>query len=88
MNRRSFFSKLAIGLLSAPAIARVLAEPKRVLFGVNDYMKCAPFKLEGPQTVYCNAFSGNYASTPDSSKLEITGDVEWLYDGETIRRIK
>lgn len=88
MNRRAFFSRLAIGLLSAPAIAKMLAEPKRVWFEAGDYMKCAPFKIEGPQTVYLNGFSGNYASTPDSSKLKITGDFEWFYDGRTIHRIK
>jgi hypothetical protein len=91
MNRRTFLSRLLVGLLAAPVIAKVISEPKPVglyFDGVNDYMRCKPFKLDGQQTVrFVPGVSGNYASAPDSAMLTITGDHEWFFDGKTLRHI-
>jgi len=83
MNRRTFLSRLLVGLMAAPVVAKVIAEPPRLkgiyFDGVNDHLKCKPFKLEG--------VSGNYASAPDTAGLTITGDHEWWFDGKTLRYI-
>lgn len=70
MNRRSFFSKLVAGLLAAPVIAKVIAEPKLIYFrGEDDYLRVSEFKMDGPQAVW---IKGNFE----------TGKTEWSLDGK------
>lgn len=77
MNRRSFFSRLAISLVSVPAIARAITSSRTLWFdGQNDYLKTATWN-EGP--CYLSGVSGNYVSTPDTSNLTLCGDFTFTF---------
>jgi hypothetical protein len=75
MNRRTFFSRLAVSLVSLPAIGRAVTTPRTLWFdGENDYLKTA--KWDG-KLRHLPGVSGNYFTTTDSSALKVEGDVEW-----------
>lgn len=80
MNRRTFFSRLAVSLVSLPAIGRAITSPRTLWFdGQNDYLRTTPFKMMPGTVYYLPGVSGNYATCPDMSNLKIEGDFEWTF---------